>query len=195
MRPRSRCGAETTVRQVGPDGTRWARRPGQGEYARPVRERRFLLRTDPPLGVATGSIEDHYIQGTRLRLRHVYADGEDVYKLTQKVRVREGDPSDLRITTSYLSRDEHQVLSALPGMKISKTRSVHALDEHDFVVDIFHGRLTGLRLAEVEVDLYSLQGTLTTPDWVGEEITHDDRYSGGNLAFGPDDDITAVLAT
>jgi len=183
------------VRRVGPDGTRWTRRPGQGEYARPERERRFLLRTDPPLGVATGSIEDHYIQGTRLRLRHVYADGEDVYKLTQKVRVREGDPSDLRITTSYLSRDEHQVLSALPGMKISKTRSVHALDEHDFVVDIFHGRLTGLRLVEVEVDLYNLQGTLTTPDWVGEEITPDDRYSGGNLAFGLDDDITAVLAT
>jgi len=109
--------------------------------------------------------------------------------------VRDGDPSDLHITNSYLSREEHQVLSALPGMQISKTRSVHALDEHDVVVDVFHGRLTGLRLAEVEVDLCSLKGTLTTPDWLGEEITHDDRYSGGNLAFGLDDDITAVLAT
>jgi CYTH domain-containing protein len=177
------------------DATRWTRQPGHGGYARHERERRFLLRTDPPLGVANRSIEDRYIQGTRLRLRHVFADGEDVYKLTQKVRVRDEDPSDLLITNSYLSEKEHRVLSALPSKSIIKTRSVHRLDEHDFVVDVFHGRLQGLRLAEVEVELISLQGTLTTPDWLGDEITHDDRYSGGALAFGPDDQIQALLST
>jgi hypothetical protein len=40
---------------VGADAARWARQPGQGEYAKPERERRFLLRIDPPLGVATRS--------------------------------------------------------------------------------------------------------------------------------------------
>lgn len=101
----------------------------------------------------------------------------------------------LRITNSYLSEEEHRVLSALPSMRISKTRSVHRLGERDFAVDVFHDRLHGLRLAEVEVDLVSLQETLITPDWVGDEITHDDRYSGGALAFGHDDQIQALLAT
>jgi CYTH domain-containing protein len=180
---------------VGADATRWTRQPGQGKYARAEHERRFLLRIDPPLGVATRSIEDRYIQGTRLRLRHVSADGQDVYKLTQKVRVRDEDPSDLLITNSYLSEEEHRVLSALPSRRIIKTRSVHRLDAHDFVVDVFHGRLQGLRLAEVEVERISPQGKLATPDWLGEEITHDDRYSGGALAFGPDEQIQILLAT
>jgi CYTH domain-containing protein len=174
------------------DASHWRRQSGQGKYAKPERERRFLLVADPPPGVASRRIEDHYIEGTRLRLRHVAADAEDVYKLTQKVRVHEEDPADLLITNTYLAREEHAVLSTLPGRTVSKTRSVHRFGEHDFAVDVFHGRLRGLRLAEVEVE--SLHGSLPLPTWLGGEVTHDDRYSGGALAFAHDQQMRDLFA-
>ena len=45
-------------------------------------------------------------------------------------------------------------------------------------------RLDGLRLAEVEVDDLGAERPL--PSWLGPEVTHDDRFSGGRLA-GLDD--------
>ena len=38
----------------------------------------------------------------------------------------------------------------------------------------------GLRLAEVEVE--DLAAPRQLPDWLGPEVTHDDRFSGGRLA-------------
>jgi len=175
-----------------PDAAIWRRQPGQGRYAKPERERRFLLAAQPPPGIRSRSIEDRYIEGTRLRLRLVAAGAESVYKLTQKVRLQDQDPSDLSITNTYLSPAEHAVISALPSRSISKTRRVCPVGEHDFVVDVFHGRLLGLRLAEVEVE--NLCQPLTMPSWIGEEITHDDRYTGGSLAFADEDHIRTLLA-
>lgn len=169
----------------------WQRRPGEGKYARPERERRFLLQGDPPAGPPSRRIEDFYIQGTRLRLRHVSDGTTDVYKLTQKVRVDEADPADLRITNAYLSRQEYDVLKTLPTAAISKVRSVHRYASHDIAVDVFQGRLESLRLAEVE--LSSLGEPLELPAWVGTEVTDDDRYAGGSLAFASDDEIRRLL--
>jgi CYTH domain-containing protein len=76
----------------------------------------------------------------------------DIYKLTQKVRVRDEDPADVSITNMYLPPEEHALLAALPAGTISKTRSVQLVGGHVFVVDVFHRRLRGLRLAEVEVE-------------------------------------------
>jgi CYTH domain-containing protein len=155
----------------------WAREPGRGSYARPERERRFLVRADPPALRDTRTIEDRYLNGTRLRLRHVHADGRSVWKLTQKVRVDEDDPADVRLTNTYLLAQEHARLSVLPGRTLVKSRSSCG---GGFVFDAFRGVLDGLRLAEVEVE--DLSAALLLPDWLGPEVTHDDRFSGGRLA-------------
>lgn len=177
---------------VNSDPELWQRQPGHGKYARPERERRFLLAAEPPPGAADRRIEDRYIAGTRLRLRHV-ADGTDVaYKLTQKVRARGDNPAEGWITNVYLSPEEHALLATLPARTISKTRSVHAVGGHDFVVDVFHGRLRGLRLAEIEVD--DLHAPLPIPTWIGQEVTQDDRYSGGFLASALDEQVADLLA-
>ncbi len=171
---------------------RWEREPGRGAYARPERERRFLLREGPPPGRDGRLVEDRYLDGTRLRLRRVSGDGRSVHKLTQKVRVRDDDPADVLLTNTYLSAEEHALLSALPGRTLTKTRSTHPLADLDLVVDVFQGRWLGLRLAEVEVA--DLRRALVLPDWVGQEVTHDDRFSGGALAAAGDDEVRALLA-
>jgi CYTH domain-containing protein len=50
--------------------------------------------------------------------------------------------------------------------------------------------LDGLLLAEVEVD--DLTAARHLPAWLGEEVTHDDRFSGGRLA-GLDERSAAEL--
>ncbi len=106
--------------------------------------------------------------------------------------MRDEDPADVSITNVYLSSEEHAPLAALPVRTISKTRSVHSVGEHDFVVDVFHDRLRGLRLAEIEVE--DLDAPLPTLSWIGQEVTHYDRYSGGFLAFADDDQVSDLLA-
>lgn len=159
----------------------WRRTPGQGKYAKAERERRFLVDAEPSPLEQTRIIEDRYLSGGTLRVRAVRGDGEPVFKLTQKVRPNLDDPSEVAITNLYLSEDEYQMLVTLPGADLSKTRSLC----EGFAVDVFHGPLEGLVLAEVEVD--DLRADLVLPKWLGSEVTHDDRYSGGELAAGRGD--------
>jgi hypothetical protein len=57
------------------------------KYAVAERERRFLISALPAGMVETRTIVDHYVTGTRLRLREVTKDdGSVVRRLTQKIR-------------------------------------------------------------------------------------------------------------
>lgn len=173
------------------DPADWRREPGHGKYARSEIERRFLVRELVPGGQSSRLIEDYYLDGLRLRLRRVSADGHTVYKLTQKVRIRADDPTEALITNMYLSADEHARLCELPGRDLAKTRTVVPTPSHTFVVDEYRGRLQGLRLAEVEVGDASEPEAL--PAWLADEVTSDDRYSGGYLASADDQQIRELL--
>jgi CYTH domain-containing protein len=155
----------------------WHRYPGRGAYARPERERRFLVAALPPSATRPLMIEDWYVLGTTLRLRRMGARGEHAFKLTQKIRASDGDPAEVAITTAYLTEDEFELLTdLLPATVVRKTR----WRCEGFIVDELHGALEGLLLAEVQVD--DLSAPIDLPSWLGDEVTHDDRYSGGSLA-------------
>jgi len=157
----------------------WRRTPGQGKYAKPERERRFVVDGEPGPLTDSRLIEDRYLEGGTLRLRAVRGDGEPVFKLTQKVRPDADNPAEVALTNLYLSEDEYRMLVALPGADLVKTRSLCG----DFAVDVFHGHLEGLVLAELEVE--DLHAELELPDWICCEVTHDDSFSGGALARRP----------
>lgn len=173
------------------DAVDWEREPGKGKYARPERERRFLVQDEVPSGKAVRLIEDRYLDGLRLRLRRVTRDGQSVYKLTQKVRPAESDPSEVLITNMYLSEREYARLSTLPASVVVKTRAVVTTSTHDFVIDEFQGPLQGLRLAEVEVG--DLAERFDLPTWLRHEVTHDDRFSGGHLALLDEHQLRELL--
>jgi len=50
-------------------------------------------------------------------------------------------------------------------------------------VDVFSGDNQGLIVAEIELDDENEE--FETPDWVGEEVTHDKRYFNSNLSVHP----------
>ena len=50
-------------------------------------------------------------------------------------------------------------------------------------VDVFHGENEGLILAEIELE--SKDQKLIIPEWIGREVTNDDRYYNSYLAKHP----------
>ncbi len=152
------------------------RRPGEGKYARPERERRWLLAALPGGTHGERQIVDRYLDGTTLRLRRVEDTETVVFKLGQKVRPVTDDPYVVHLTNLYLTVGEYDRLAVLPAAVLEKSRRLVLDGETTYAVDEFHGALTGLLLAETEGAPTEL------PPWLGREVTHDDRFSGGALA-------------
>lgn len=151
-----------------------------GKYARPERERRFLLdRVPDGLGPPV-HIRDRYLQGTRLRLRWV--DGVDgtVRKLGHKVRTDPDDPAEVWITNLYLDEDEYDRLVGLPAAVLEKDRC--RWPAFGGSVDVFAGTLADLVLAEIECADDVAFRAVAAPPGARADVTHDDRFSGGALA-------------
>lgn len=67
------------------------------------------------------------------------------------------------------------------GKRIEKTR----YQIGDMEVDVYKGNLTGLIIAEKEFGSEEESVQFMLPEWVGEEVTNDERYKNKNLAkFG-----------
>jgi CYTH domain-containing protein len=171
----------------------WRRAAETSRYARTELERRFLVVGPVPAQGPVRRIEDRYLTGTTLRLRRVTVDGESVFKLAQKVRRHSSDPATISITNMYLTREEYDVLAVLPGSALVKSRSIRVIDGVQFSIDVFEGALAGLQLAETEVE--ELNARLPDPPWLGREVTHDDRYSGGRLAMMTAGDFASLGET
>jgi adenylate cyclase len=54
---------------------------------------------------------------------------------------------------------------------------------HTWEVDEFHGENKGLTLAEIE--LSAENEAFEIPEWIGEEVTGDERYFNANLIKNP----------
>jgi CYTH domain-containing protein len=167
------------------------RRPGEGRYARLEREQRWLL-THVPSGVdGSREISDCYLSGTRLRLRKVTEGDHVVFKLGQKVRVDDTNPERVMITNVYLSSDEYDQLLSLAGASLIKTRWNFIHDGDLYAVDAFRGRHDGLILAEVEIGEEDPRREM--PPFATVDVTNDDRYSGGRLAFARDEELRELI--
>jgi CYTH domain-containing protein len=158
------------------------------KYAHIEQERRFLFSRAPDVTepIRSLDIHDHYLHHTRLRLRSIEErDQPTVYKLGQKIRRDDDSPFSIAHTTMYLSAVEFETLRALPGDHLSKTRQMR----RPGVVDLFHGALTGLVLAEFDVGAGPMPRDYAGRESLAEfgletvtEVTHDERFTGGALA-------------
>jgi CYTH domain-containing protein len=162
------------------------------QYAKPERERRFLLREMPDGEITqTVDITDRYLSGTRLRLRQMTqktdAATRTYYKLTQKIPAPDGSPG--LVSTIYLSESEFVLLSGLAGSVLRKTR----YSIPPFGVDVFAPPLSGLILAECEFNDDAAMNMFVPPDWIVAEVTNDTRFTGGQLAGTDSADLAKLL--
>jgi CYTH domain-containing protein len=156
------------------------RAPGEGRYAVTEREERWLLSRLPDGVTDPVEILDKYLTDTTLRLRRAQDGSRVVYKLGQKVRPDSADPSINQMTNMYLSQSEFELLGQVEGAELSKTRRHWSLRHRRFSVDQFGERFWGLVVAETERPMDGVGPT--RPPLAVEDVTGDDRFSGGCLA-------------
>ncbi|MCH5220951.1 MAG: CYTH domain-containing protein [Muribaculaceae bacterium] len=78
--------------------------------------------------------------------------------------------------------DAREMLACCGSRKIEKTRYIiDAEDGLRWEIDEFHGRHSGLVIAEIE--LPSEETSFVKPPYIGEEVTGDTRYYNSNLSL------------
>ena len=111
------------------------------------------------------------------RIAQADAQGRGAGHVAGGVRVRN---SDVGCARRLLAMAEPHVLE--------KRRHLVPFGGLTWEIDVFEGRHAGLVIAEVELDSEDQQVEL--PDWVGNEVTDDDRYYNASLSRA--DGIPAV---
>ena len=76
--------------------------------------------------------------------------------------------------------DARELLAMAAPHVLEKRRHIVPFGGLVWEVDVFEGRHAGLVIAEVELDSEDQQVTL--PDWVGTEVSMDERYFNASLA-------------
>jgi adenylate cyclase len=144
-------------------------------------ERKFLLKHLPPDldKHSHDQIEQGYLvvtpDGRQVRLRRTERKSSLAFK-TQEGAVRE--EREIEITT-----DQFGVLwPATAGKRLTKTRYNVPWNTFNIEVDVYHGTNDGLVVAEVEFQTQAQCRTFQPPDWFGEEVTDNPRYSNVVLA-------------
>jgi CYTH domain-containing protein len=160
------------------------------KYSLPERERRFLLSKLPPGDVVrVATIEDLYIDGTRLRLRKLSYEGTTFFKFTQKIPHPVAGPG--LITTLYVNEAEYNLFAQLPGSRLRKTR--YSIPPMGF--DVFEGELAGLVMGEMEFTSDEEMAAFPRPVGTIAEVTLDDRFTGGVLVRTTSDELASLLRT
>lgn len=145
-------------------------------------ERKFAVRDLSMLG---GKLGAHIMQG--------YITNEP---MTVRVRLIDAEAFlTLKGQSDGIARDEfefpiprHHALELLAnycGERIvEKTRYRVPHGRVVFEVDVFSGRHAGLVIAEVELD--HAEQTFDRPEWLGDELSFDKRFSNYQLATNPE---------
>jgi CYTH domain-containing protein len=71
---------------------------------------------------------------------------------------------------------------ATEGKRLVKTRYEIPFGDHVVEIDVYHGRHEGLVVAEVEFKEEETARNFQAPDWLGDDVTGDPRYSNQLLA-------------
>jgi CYTH domain-containing protein len=169
------------------------------KYERVERERRYLLAGLPEglkLQDEHAQITDNYITGTRLRLRKSrwVPKNEWTLKLTQKHTPAPPDFSRTLITSLYLNEYEYEVFSVFEGNELRKNRYPFEHEGRKYSVDVFLGALYGLILAETDFDTDAEMDDFPKPSFAAGDVTRDELFTGGRLAYTTIDELRAELA-
>lgn len=67
------------------------------------------------------------------------------------------------------------------GKYIRKTRYLIPYDTHTIELDVFHEKLEGLIIAEVEFETVDASNAFIAPEWFIEDVTNNAEYQNVNL--------------
>lgn len=146
-------------------------------------ERKFLVSGDSWKSAVESSarLQQGYLSTSAkatVRVR-IYNDREAVLTLKGKT---EGI-SRAEFEYAIPLEDARELMEMSRPHVIEKRRYNVPFEAHTWEVDVFEGLHAGLILAEVEMT--SVDEHVHLPDWVGREVSHDDRYANASLSRNP----------
>ena len=153
------------------------------------RERKFLLKTIPSHLSKPVEIFQGYFGNVPFRVRiNLFSDKTDLTVENIKVAYigfkHPAGGSEYREEVESLIDPKIAIalLNDCGERVIHKTRKYKYIDGNKWEIDFFHGKLEGLVVAEFEF-VKNDDKTPVTPDFIGKEVTNDERYSNYLLSL------------
>jgi CYTH domain-containing protein len=144
-------------------------------------ERRFHLANDDWRKLAEGEwLKQGYLSVEAARTVRVRVKGDQAW-LTLKSHISAVSRHEFEYPIPLA--DAETIIAAMCPMAVEKKRYRIPIGPHVWEVDEFFGQNAGLVLAEVE--LGSEEEAYERPQWLGEEVTHDPRYTNAYLSQHP----------
>lgn len=144
-------------------------------------ERRFHLKHDGWRALAEGEwLKQGYLSVEPERTVRVRVKGDQAW-LTLKSNISNVSRHEFEYAIPLA--DAQTMLATMCPMLVEKKRHRIPIGKHVFEVDEFFGQNAGLVLAEVE--LADEDEAFERPDWLGDEVTQDPRYTNAYLSKHP----------
>ncbi|TGD58496.1 CYTH domain-containing protein [Flavobacterium humi] len=147
-------------------------------------ERKFLVSSDAfiTLAAAKNRIVQGYLNSDPERTVRIRIKGEKGF-LTIKGKGNASGTTRLEWETEIALAEAEKLLALCEKGVIDKTRYEIPFGLHTYEVDVFFGDNQGLVMAEIE--LHSETETFEKPNWLGQEVTGDNRYYNAYLSNHP----------
>lgn len=147
-------------------------------------ERKFLVKSDAFIQQATAQevIAQGYLNSHPERTVRVRIAGERGI-ITIKGKSNKTGTTRFEWETEISLSDALPLLSLCENGVIHKKRYKIPLGKHFYEVDVFEGENQGLILAEIE--LTDENESYQKPEWLGIEVTGDERYYNAYLSQNP----------
>ncbi len=147
-------------------------------------ERKFL--------VTSAAFKEVAQKATRITQGYLSTDPERTVRVRIKgekgfltIKGKSNDSGTTRVEVEEeIAVDKAQTLLSLclPGV-IDKTRYEYTVGNHTWEIDEFYGENEGLTIAEIELN--AEEEDFTTPEWIGSEVTGDNKYYNSQLSENP----------
>lgn len=144
-------------------------------------ERKFLVRKFPAdlTSFRSSQISQGYLvsldDGLQVRLRK---SGERYWLTFKRGTGSVREEREVELTAAQFDA----LWPATEGKRLVKTRYEIPFGDRVVEIDVYHERHEGLVVAEVEFDDKTTAKNFQPPDWLGDDVTGDPRYSNQLLA-------------
>lgn len=147
-------------------------------------ERKYLVTSSDFIAqsISQNEIAQGYISSHPERTVRVRTKGTKGY-LTIKGIGNETGVSRFEWEKEIEIEEAKQLLKLCEKGVIEKTRYEVPSGKHTVEIDVFHGDNDGLVIAEIELENEFEE--ILKPDWLGKEVTNDERYYNSYLSQNP----------
>lgn len=147
-------------------------------------ERKFLVKSESFKSEAYQKkrLIQGYLNSDAERTVRIRIEGEKAY-ITVKGKSNESGTSRFEWEKEISVEEGENLLKLCEPGTIEKVRYLVKNEKHILEVDEFQKENSGLIIAEIELN--SEEETFSKPEWLGEEVTGDNRYYNSQLSKKP----------